>query len=310
MEKEDPLDEEASGPKDRSAGGATRSREDNWSEEDSLSLARRYLNEVGFRPLLTVQEEVNLSRRSRQGDLTARHRLIEGNLRLVIKVALRYVGRGTPLMDLIEEGNLGLMRAVEGFDAERGIRFSTYAMFWIRQRIEKALFEQRGDVRIPINRARQASLMLRTEQKLIQQLGRKPTLEEVAVELGREAKEVRTIQRYAHQQTSLDQPVATETDRNLADFIEDETSTDPIEFLHRLGVENLLDQWMQELDPQSRTVVQRRFGFAGGDKETLDRIGRSMRLNPEAVRQIQIRALSKLKKLLVRGGFSASALLD
>jgi RNA polymerase nonessential primary-like sigma factor len=309
MKKEGPLDE-APGPKDESEGDTPGAREEGWSEEDSMSLARRYLNEVGFRPLLTVQEEINLSRRSRQGDVTARHRLIEGNLRLVIKVALRYVGRGTPLMDLIEEGNLGLIRAVEGFDAERGIRFSTYAMFWIRQRIEKALFEQRGDIRIPINRARQAHLMLRTEQKLIQQLGRKPTLEEVAVELGQEAQEVRTIQRYTRQQTSLDQPVAAEAEHNLADFIEDDSSTDPIEFLHRLGVENLLDQWMQELDPQSRSVVQRRFGFAGGDKETLDRIGRSMRLNPEAVRQIQIRALNKLKKLLMRGGFSAAALLD
>lgn len=281
-----------------------------WVGEDSLSLAQRYLNDVGFHPLLSAQEEMSLSRRARQGEQPARQRLIESNLRLVIKVALRYAGRGLPLMDLIEEGNLGLIRAVEGFDSERGVRFSTYAMFWIRQKIEKALFEQRQPVRMPVNKARQVNLLARTEQSLLQRLGREPTLEEVALELGEEAKEVRALKAYVHQQTSLDQPETRGGDRHLSEVIEDNNALDPIELLHRLAIENLLDQWLQSLDERASEVVRRRFGLNGTERETLDSIGRALHLNREAVRQIQIRSLLKLRKLLLREGFSASALLD
>lgn len=281
-----------------------------WEGEDSLSLARRYLNEVGYHPLLTAQEEVNLGRLARQGDEAARQRLIESNLRLVIKVALRYAGQELPLMDLIEEGNMGLIRAVEGFDAERGIRFSTYAMFWIRQKIEKALFEQRQPVRMPVNKARRVNLLARTERSLLQRLGREPTLEEVALELGGEAKEIRALKAYAHQQTSLDQPSAPDGSRSLAEVMADSSAVDPVEFLHRLSIESFLEQWLQSLDERAREVVRRRFGLDGTERETLDSVGRAMHLNREAVRQIQIRSLLKLRRLLLRDGFSASALLD
>jgi len=281
-----------------------------WVGEDSLSLARRYLNDVGFHPLLSAQEEMSLSRRARQGEQAARQRLIESNLRLVIKVALRYAGRGLPLMDLIEEGNLGLIRAVEGFDSERGVRFSTYAMFWIRQKIEKALFEQRQPVKMPVNKARRVNLLARTEQALLQRLGREPTLEEVALELGEEAKEIRALKAYVRQQSSFDQPNLPNGDRHLTEVIEDNNAVDPVEFLHRLAIESLLEQWLQSLDNRAREVVRRRFGLEGTERETLDSVGRAMHLNREAVRQIQIRGLLKLRKLLLREGFSASALLD
>lgn len=281
-----------------------------WAGDDSLNLARRYLNDVGFHPLLSAQEETSLSRRARQGEQVARQRLIESNLRLVIKVALRYAGRGLPLMDLIEEGNLGLIRAVEGFDAERGVRFSTYAMFWIRQKIEKALFEQRQPVRMPVNKARRVNLLARTEQGLLQRLGREPTLEEVALELGEEAKEIRALKAYVCQQSSFDQPSTQNSDRQLSEVIEDHNAADPVELLHRLAIEGFLEQWLQSLDDRAREVVRRRFGLEGTERETLDSVARAMHLNREAVRQIQIRGLLKLRKLLLREGFSASSLLD
>jgi len=281
-----------------------------WAGEDSLSLTRRYLNDVGFHPLLSAQEERSLSRRARQGEQAARQRLIESNLRLVIKVALRYAGRGLPFMDLVEEGNLGLIRAVEGFDSERGVRFSTYAMFWIRQRIEKALFEQRQPVRMPVNKARRVNLLARTEQNLLQRLGREPTLEEVALELGEEAKEIRALKAYVRQQSSFDQPSSPSSDRHLNEVVEDNSAVDPVEFLHRLAIESLLEQWLQSLDDRTSEVMRRRFGLEGTERETLESVGRAMHLNREAVRQIQIRGLLKLRKLLLREGFSASALLD
>jgi len=286
--------------------------EDLDQHEDTRDTSRAnlavYLNEIARIPLLTREQEIDLARRLAAGDETAKQRLIESNLRLVVQVARRYLNRGLPLPDLIEEGNLGLMRAVEKFDAERGLRFSTYATWWIRQAVSRALANQARTVRIPIHVQLLLGRYLKEQQRLTQKLGRVPTTAEVAQALGTTEEQVSELEELRQQPLSLDAPIAGETGR-LSDVIADATA-DPAAVLTRLFRERAdLVAVLDDLAPNERTVLRRRFGLEGDEPETLEAIGQRLDLSRERVRQIETAGLRKLRALLGARGIDAADFL-
>ena len=275
-----------------------------------LDATRIYLNEIGFSPLLTAEEEVYYSRKSLRGDIDARKRMIECNLRLVVKIARRYMNRGLALLDLIEEGNLGLIRAVEKFDPEKGFRFSTYATWWIRQTIERALMNQTRTVRLPIHIVKEINVYLRAARKLAQQLDREPSPEDVANMLDRPIEEVKRMIGLNERITSVDNPSVYEPDKSLLDTLPDETNIDPVLLLQNSDVKRHLDIWLGQLSEKQRAVVERRYGLLGRDIATLEDIGDELGVTRERVRQIQMEAIKRLRNILEREGFSIDALFN
>ncbi len=263
-----------------------------------------YLKEIEVSPLLTAEEEVYYSRLALKGDVTARDKMIECNLRLVVKIARRYMNRGLALLDLIEEGNLGLIRAVEKFDPERGFRFSTYATWWIRQTIERGLMNQTRTIRLPIHVIKELNTYLRAARKLTQELNREATSEDVARLLNKPKKDVDKMFRLADRVSSFDIPMGGDGERPLLDIIPDENNTDPSSILQDELVMKHLDTWLDELDEKQRDVVVRRFGLRNHPRGTLEEVGSELGVTRERVRQIQMDALRKLRRVLEHSGYS------
>jgi RNA polymerase nonessential primary-like sigma factor len=271
---------------------------------------RLYLKEIEVSPLLTAQEEVHYSRLALKGDITARDKMIECNLRLVVKIARRYMNRGLALLDLIEEGNLGLIRAVEKFDPERGFRFSTYATWWIRQTIERGLMNQTRTIRLPIHVIKELNTYLRAARKLTQELNREATSEDVAKLLKKPVKDVEKMFKLADRVSSFDIPMGGEGERPLLDVIPDENNLDPSSILQDESVMQHLDSWLDELDEKQRDVVVRRFGLRNHPRGTLEEVGLELGVTRERVRQIQMDALRKLRRILEHSGYSRENIIE
>jgi RNA polymerase nonessential primary-like sigma factor len=276
--------------------------------QKDLDATRMYLNEIGFSPLLTAEEEVYYGRKAQAGDEEARKRMIESNLRLVVKIARRYMNRGLALLDLIEEGNLGLIRGVEKFDPERGFRFSTYATWWIRQTIERALMNQTRTVRLPIHVVKEINIYLRAARQLSQTLDREPTPEDVAKLLDKPINDVKKMLGMNERITSVDSPTSKDSGTSLLDIIPDEHNTDPSLLLQNSDVQAHIDTWLSQLTEKQCAVVERRFGLHGFEVSTLEQIGNEIGVTRERVRQIQIEAIKRLRKILEKEGFSLDTL--
>jgi len=273
---------------------------------ETLDATQIYLSEIGFSPLLTAEEEVKYARLSLKGDAAAKTRMIESNLRLVVKIARRYLNRGLLLLDLIEEGNLGLIRAVEKFDPELGYRFSTYATWWIRQTIERALMNQTRTIRLPIHVVKELNVYLRMARKLTQTLDHEPTPEELAEALDKPLETVKHFLKLNEKTTSTDSPLYYDENKSLLDTLSDEDDLDPSELLAKEDLNMHLDMWCEELSPNQLEVIIRRFGLRGHDRSTLEDVGQAIGLTRERVRQIQIEALKILRAVLIREGVSGS----
>ncbi len=283
------------------------------SKEDApsnLDATQIYLSEIGFSPLLTAEEEVYFSRLSLKGDEPSRKRMIESNLRLVVKIARRYNNRGLPLLDLIEEGNLGLIRAVEKFDPERGFRFSTYATWWIRQTIERAIMNQTRTIRLPIHVVKELNIYLRASRELIQKLDHEPTAEDIAQHLDRPVADVNKMLRLNERIASVDTPFAGDSDKALLDVIADEKSAGPERDLQSEDMSNNIIHWLNELNTKQREVLARRFGLMGYEAATLEDVGREIGLTRERVRQIQVEALKRLRDILSQQNLSIEAIFQ
>ncbi|QQK07567.1 RNA polymerase sigma factor RpoD [Miniphocaeibacter halophilus] len=256
---------------------------------------KMYLKEIGKIPLLTAEEEVDLAKRMEAGDNYAKKRLAETNLRLVVSIAKRYVGRGMQFLDLIQEGNLGLMKAVEKFDYKRGFKFSTYATWWIRQAITRAIADQARTIRIPVHMVETINKLVRIERQLIQELGRDPTNEEIAKEMGIEVEKVREVRKIAQEPVSLETPIGEEEDSHLGDFIEDETAIAPDEAANFTMLREQLNEILGTLNDRERKVLELRFGLTDGTPRTLEEVGKEFNVTRERIRQIEAKALRKLK---------------
>ena len=270
----------------------------------TLDATQLYLNEIGFSPLLSAEEEVYFSRLALKGDESGRKRMIESNLRLVVKIARRYVNRGLTLLDLIEEGNLGLIRAVEKFDPERGFRFSTYATWWIRQTVERALMNQTRTIRLPIHVVKELNLYLRAARELSQKLDHDPSAEEIAERLDRPVKDVERMLKLNERVASIDTPIGSDSDKSLVDTISGEAVSDPAELLQTSNMNGNINGWLFELSEKQREVIARRFGLMGYEMKTLEEVGREIGLTRERVRQIQVEALKRLRGMLEKEGLA------
>ena len=278
--------------------------------QKTLDATQLYLNEIGFSPLLTAEEEVHFSRMALRGEEAGRKRMIESNLRLVVKISRRYVNRGLSLLDLIEEGNLGLIRAVEKFDPERGFRFSTYATWWIRQTIERAIMNQTRTIRLPIHVVKELNVYLRAARELTQKLDHEPTPEEIAVLLDRPVADVKRMLRLNERVASVDTPLGADSDKSLLDTIPDTHVSDPAEMLQDDDMKASISEWIGELTEKQREVVARRFGLRGYETSTLEEVGREIGLTRERVRQIQVEALKRLRDILEKQGLSSESVFS
>ncbi len=276
----------------------------------ALDATQLYLNEIGFSPLLTPEEEVHFARLAQKGDPAGRKRMIESNLRLVVKIARRYVNRGLSLLDLIEEGNLGLIRAVEKFDPERGFRFSTYSTWWIRQTIERAIMNQTRTIRLPIHVVKELNVYLRAARELTQKLDHEPSAEEIANLLEKPVGEVKRMLGLNERVSSVDVSLGPDSDKTLLDTLTDDRPTDPCELLQDDDLSQSIDQWLSDLTDKQREVVVRRFGLRGHESCTLEEVGQEIGLTRERVRQIQVEALKRLREILEKNGLSSDALFQ
>jgi RNA polymerase nonessential primary-like sigma factor len=276
--------------------------------EAHFDATRMYLNEIGFSPLLTAEEEVYYARLAQKGDENGRRRMIVSNLRLVVKIARRYIHRGLALLDLIEEGNLGLIRAVEKFDPERGFRFSTYATWWIRQTIERAIMNQTRTIRLPIHVVKELNGYLQAARRLAQSLDHEPNAEEIAEMLDKPLQDVKRMLKLNERVTSVDVPIGKDSDKTLIDAIPDENNPDPSDQLQDQDVLANLEIWVAQLSDKQREVVERRFGLHGYKISTLEEVGNEIGVTRERVRQIQMDALKRLREILESEGFSSDAL--
>jgi len=256
---------------------------------------RMYFGEMGKVPLLTAVEEVSLAKRIEHKDMAAKRKLIEANLRLVVSIARRHTGRGLSLLDLIQEGNLGLIRAVEKFDYTRGFKFSTYATWWIRQAVTRALADQARTIRIPVHMVEQTSKLIRVQRQLLQDSGREPTPEEIAAELEVTLDRVRVILKINQQPTSLHTPIGDEGDTMLSDFIEDKEAPSPVEEVHEIVRREDLTRVLDWLTQRERKIIELRYGLAGGHPQTLEEIGVEFGVTRERIRQIEAKTMVKLK---------------
>lgn len=278
------------------------------AHQKTLDATQIYLNEIGFSPLLSAEEEVYFSRKSLRGCEASRKRMIESNLRLVVKISRRYVNRGLALLDLIEEGNLGLIRAVEKFDPERGFRFSTYATWWIRQTIERAIMNQTRTIRLPIHVVKELNVYLRAGRELSQKLDHEPTAEEIAALLDKPVEDVQRMLGLNERVTSMDVPVGHSSEKMLVDTIADQNASDPASLLQDSDLNDNIDAWLSDLTEKQREVLSRRFGLRGYESSTLEEVGREIGLTRERVRQIQVEALKRLRDIMEKQGLNSEAL--
>lgn len=269
-----------------------------------------YLHDIGISPLLSAEEEVHFSRLARDGVQSARQRMIESNLRLVVKIARRYANRGLSFLDLIEEGNLGLIHAVEKFDPERGFRFSTYATWWIRQTIERALMSQTRTVRLPVHIVKELNLYLRAARELSQKLDHEPSAEEIAKLLDKPIATVEYMLGLTEKVTSIDSAFGEDVDMSLLDTLSDPQTLNPADEIQNNELSHSLEHWLKLLPERQREVLMRRFGLAGFEAATLEDVGEQIGLTRERVRQIQVDALKSLREILLREGLSADTLFN
>jgi RNA polymerase primary sigma factor len=288
---------EPEGGRAEKAPDAPRKPEIDLTVEPSLDSLRLYLRSIGKVELLTAEREVALAQRIERGDLHAKQEMVEANLRLVVSIAKGYLGRGLSFLDLIQEGSLGLIRAVEKFDYRRGYKFSTYATWWIRQAVTRAIADKGRTIRIPVHMVEKLNKVVHVERQLVQQLGREPLPEEIATELECSAREVRDILRMAQQPVSLEKPIGEEEESELGDFVEDEAAESPFEMasdnLRRENVRRALDA----LPQREREVIEMRFGLTGARPFTLEEVGRAFNVTRERIRQIENHTLKKLESL-------------
>lgn len=271
---------------------------DTEAMSDALPLTdpvRMYLKEIGRVPLLTPEEEQQLAQRIANGDEAARQKMIEANLRLVVAVAKRYAGRGMLLLDLIQEGNMGLLKAVEKFDYTKGYKFSTYATWWIRQSITRAIADQARTIRIPVHMVELINRVIRTSHSMVQELGREPTPEEVAQKLRLSPEKVEEVLKIAQDPVSLETPVGEEDDSHLGDFIQDNEASEPLEATASNLLREQLEKAMASLTPREEKVLRLRFGFEDGKPHTLEEVGKKFNVTRERVRQIESKALRRLR---------------
>ena len=276
----------------------------------AMDVTQLYLREIGFSPLLTAEEEIYFSRKSLRGDKAARKRMIESNLRLVVKIARRYNNRGLSLLDLVEEGNLGLIRSVEKFDPEKGFRFSTYATWWIRQTIERAIMNQTRTIRLPIHIVKRLNVYLRTAREIAHKLDQDPTAEDIARELNIPAADVSKILKLNERISSVDSPIGMSTDKELLDIIPDHSGLTPENKVQSKDMKLRIVDWLEDLTPKQREVLARRFGLLGYEAETLENVGKEIGLTRERVRQIQVEALKVLRGVLAEQGLSIESLFQ
>lgn len=269
-----------------------------------LDATQLYLGEIGYSPLLTAEEEVYFARRALRGDVASRRRMIESNLRLVVKIARRYGNRGLALLDLIEEGNLGLIRAVEKFDPERGFRFSTYATWWIRQTIERAIMNQTRTIRLPIHIVKELNVYLRTARELSHKLDHEPSAEEIAEQLDKPVDDVSRMLRLNERITSVDTPLGGDSEKALLDILADEKENGPEDTTQDDDMKQSIVKWLFELNAKQREVLARRFGLLGYEAATLEDVGREIGLTRERVRQIQVEGLRRLREILQTQGLN------
>ena len=299
-EIEGEADKEKASKEEAKTGTTKRKRK---RQSHSYDPTQMYLSEIGFTSLLTHQEEIDLSKRAHKGDEKARNKMIESNLRLVVKIARRYVHRGLAFLDLIEEGNLGLMHAIEKFDPDRGFRFSTYATWWIRQTIERAIMNQSRTIRLPIHVVKEMNIYLRAARRLAQTLDHEPTSEDIAEMVDKPIEDIQHMLDLNKDTTSIDYPVAQDSDKPLVESIADEENTDPALFLLNYDLQEHIDKWLDELPEKQREVIMRRYGLRNFEPATLEEVGEAVGLTRERVRQIQLEGIAKIKEIMKQHGF-------
>ena len=263
--------------------------------EPSLDSLRLYLRSIGRVSLLTAEQEVYLAQRLERGDMSAKQQMIEANLRLVVSIAKGYLGRGLTFLDLIQEGSLGLIRAVEKFDHRRGYKFSTYATWWIRQAITRAIADQARTIRIPVHMIETINKLIRTSRQLVQELGREPSSEEIARRMDIPVAKVRKVLKIAQEPISLETPIGEEEDSHLGDFIEDRQAVSPSEAVISVNLKEYTSQVLRTLTPREERVIKMRFGLEDGSEHTLEEVGQSFQVTRERIRQIEAKALRKLR---------------
>ena len=272
--------------------------EEVYPEDESIDSLRLYLQDIRAAKLLSAEEEQELAFRVAKGDERARKRMIESNLRLVVKVAKRYIGQGLPLLDLIEEGNIGLIKAVEKFKPEKNCRFSTYAILWIRQSIERALVNQTRTVKLPAHVAGDMKRMIRIIRSLTQRFGREPVLQEVAEEMGVDVGYVNRLMMAVRRATSIETPLDDEQEYHLADTLKTEEQPGPFSITEHMELFKLVSSWLDLLSPQEKAVIDLRFGLRDGEPKTLETIGEIFGVTRERIRQIEVKALQRLRKVM------------
>lgn len=280
------------------------------AREDHFDATRVYLNELGRSKLLTADQEKFYGAKALKGDQAARRVMIESNLRLVVKISRRYLNRGLPLLDLIEEGNLGLIRAVEKFDPERGFRFSTYATWWIRQTIERAIMNQTRTIRLPIHIVKEMNVYLKAQRYLEQLLDHEPSAEDIAKYLDKPVSKVEKMLKLNERVTSVDVPSSKDMDKPLVESISDDDSLSAAEQIQENGIRQSISSWVFQLPEKQREVICRRYGLCGYESETLEEVAQELNVTRERVRQIQMDGLKRLKEILHVNGYSFETIFN
>ena len=278
------------------------------SRKRDVDPTQLYLIEIGASPLLSAEEEIYYTRLARDGDESARNHMVRCNLRLVVKIARRYLNRGLALLDLVEEGNLGLIRAVEKFDPDRGFRFSTYATWWIRQNIERAIMNQTRTIRLPIHIIKELNVYLRKAREIIHKLDHEPTFEDIANALDKEPDDVNKLLRLNERTLSVDTPMGEDTEKPLLDALADHQIDGPAEILEDKNIKGQLEECLQMLNEKQRSILARRFGLLGHEAATLEEVGSEVSLTRERVRQIQVEALKSLRSIMEEKGIAAETI--